>query len=141
MRHLDEWKVMASIGMVSLEDVDALIDWKLHRRMEGTTMRQGITIELGVDFIDKEKFPELVKIACGLAVTLKANAQLLTPTCKPECMVFTDDFMAPPKKIDMYENLVEKGQQEMAAVGGDDVTGEVTTPIDADLLKALKECG
>src|ERR1700730_10097979 len=97
--------------------------------MGDTKMRQGITIELGVDFIDKEKFPELIKIACALAVTLKANAQLLTPTCKPECMVFTDDFMAPPKKIDMYENLVAKGQAQITAVGGE-VTAEVTEPID-----------
>ncbi len=113
-----------SMSTMSLEDIDALLDWKLNKYVEakaaakeGTKMQTMITIECKVDFADKDKIPELTKIACSMARTLVANVQLLGPTTKPECVVFNDDFMSGPGKVDIYADLIGQGKNQMAAVG------------------------
>lgn len=135
--------------------MDNLIEWKLFKwkaakeaRAKGEKMQDQITIELRVDFADANKLPELQKIACSMARTLVANVQLLGPVCKPECVVFTDNFMSPPEKIDIYADLIGKGKEELAAVAARDaiydpkntaaVTSEPVEEISQELLDAMK---
>lgn len=113
-----------SMSQMSIEDIDALLNWKLDGYAaskaavkEGKSMQTMITIECKVDFTDKDKIPELTKIACSMARTLVANVQLLGPTTKPECVVFNDDFMSGPGKVDIYADLIGQGKDQMAAVG------------------------
>lgn len=128
---------------MDLEQIDALINWKLTRHQaaakaakEGTQMQDQITIELRVDFADKEKIPELIKLACSMARTLVANVQLLGPTTKPECTVFTDNFIAPPLKIDIFSDLIAKGQAQLAAAG--DTALEADQVVSQEMLDAMK---
>lgn len=129
---------------MELEQVYQLLDWKLDRyisakreAMEGTKMQDQITIELRVDFADKGKIPELTKIACSMARTLVANVQLLGPTCKPECVVFTDNFMSPPEKVDIYADLIGKGKEELAAAATATVT-VAEDQVSSELLAAMR---
>ena len=96
-------------------------------------MQNMITIECKVDFADKDKIPELTKIACSMARTLIANVSLLGPVTKPECVVFNDDFMRGPEKINIYADLIGQGQ----AATGDTATVTEEAPSD-ELLAAVK---
>ena len=119
-----------SHSTMDITQIDALLDWKLNRWNEAKTkMQDQITIELRVDFADKDKIPELINIACAAAQHMVANVMLLQPVTKPECVVFTDNFMAPPKKIDIYSNLIKKGQEELATIARSGVSGAVTAEV------------
>ena len=127
-------------SQMSLEEINALLDWKLNKyaeakakAKEGNTMQNIITIECKMDFADKDKIPELTKIACSMARTLVANVSLLGPVTKPECVVFTDDFMSGPEKINIYADLIGQGQ----AATGDTATVTEEAPSD-ELLAAMK---
>jgi hypothetical protein len=109
----------------SLANLDVLIDWKIYRVTElrqkvkeGKQMQDQVTIECRFDFIDKGKVPEVQKLACAMARTLAANIQLLDPVCKPEVIVYTDDFMSPPQKVNMYDDLIGKGNTELQEAAG-----------------------
>lgn len=131
---------------MNMDGLDALIEWKLdgymarkQRAKEGKVQEQW-TIEIRADFQDKDKIPQITEIVCAAARHLVANVVLLGPTCKPECVIFTDNFMSASQKIDIYSDLIGKGQKELAAAG---ITGAVTTETEADkvsdeLLAALK---
>jgi hypothetical protein len=113
-----------SMSKMSLEDINALLKWKLEGYAaskaavkKGISMQTMITIECKVDFADKDKMPELTNLACSMATTLEANIQLLGPTTKPEIVVYNDDFMSGPIKIDRWANLIAQGKEQMAAVG------------------------
>ena len=140
--------------IMNLEQIDALLAWKLDKRIaaaaaakKGIKMQDQITIELRVDFADKDKIPELVKIACSMARTLVANVQLLGPTCKPECVVFTDNFMSGAEKVDIYADLIGAGKEQLAAVKARDLvfSGAATAPVtgedtvSSELLNAMKD--
>jgi len=120
-----------SHSRMSLEDIDALLKWKLDdyvaskAAVKGGKMQAIITIECKVDFADKDKIPALTDLACSMATTLEANIQLLSPTTKPEIVVYNDDFMSGPIKVDRWANLIAQGKGQMAAVGGE-VTAAVT---------------
>jgi len=161
-----KWQTVSNIDLdqylshkatkVELSQLDALIDWKLDdyvkrrntakAKQENGIMQDQITIELRVDFADKDKIPELTKIACSMARTLVANVQLLGPTCKPECVVFTDNFMSAPQQVDIYADLIGKGKDELSAIEAKDavfsgaatatVTGE--DQVSDELLAALR---
>lgn len=64
---------------------------------------------------------------------------LLGPTCKPECVIFTDNFMSASQKLDIYSDLIGKGQKELAAAAAG-VTGAVTTEteVSSEMLDAMK---
>ena len=101
-------------------------------------MQDQITIELRVDFADKDKIPALVNIACSMARTLVANVSLLGPTCKPECVVYTNNFMCPQQQINIYENLIAKGNVELDKVTGEHATAAVTGgEVSDELLAAM----
>ena len=127
-------------SQMSLEEINALLDWKLNKyaeakakAKEGNTMQNIITIECKMDFADKDKIPELTKIACSMARTLVANVSLLGPVTKPECVVFNDDFMSGPEKINIYADLIGQGQVTAGA------TAAVTEEAPSDeLLAAMK---
>jgi hypothetical protein len=127
------WKLTCKLGRdmsqtsMTLEQINALIDWKMDRKEN--PMQDQITIEIRVDFLDKEKIQEVIKIMCSIAQTAVANINLLGPQCKPECVIFTDNFMAPPEKIDIYANLIGKGQEELDKIAGG---------ASAEMLEALK---
>lgn len=136
-------KGIEGLSPVELAQLNQLLDWKLDRYLsakaeatKGTKMQDQITIELRVDFADKDMIPELVKIACSMARTLVANVQLLGPTCQPECVVFTDNFMSPPEKVDLYADLIGKGREELTAAATAAVTGE--DQVSGELLDAMK---
>ena len=131
---------------MDLASLDNLLDWKLDRYLarkdravsqQEVVIQDQITIELRVDFADKEKIPELTKIACSMARTLVANVQLLGPTCKPECVVFTDNFMSPPEKLDIYADLIGKGKEELAAAATATVT-VAEDQVSSELLAAMR---
>lgn len=137
---------------LDLDGLNSLIEWKLDRYAErvdrakkGDTMQDQITIELRVDFADKDKVPELIKIACAGARHLVANVMLLGPVCKPECVIFTDNFMSAPQKIDIYSDLIARGEVQLKAIANSGVSGAVTDTVSADndqpsseLLAAMK---
>jgi hypothetical protein len=131
------------------KDLDTIISWRLDkylarkkRVLEGH-MQDQITIELRVDFADKDKIPELIKIACAAARHMVACVQVLQPVHRPECVVFTDNFMSAPEKIDIYADLIAAGQEEMKRLADSGVTGHGNIASDADapsseLLEAIK---
>jgi len=121
---------------LDIAGLNNLIEWKIYRwaehrdkAKEGTEMQDQITIECRMDFKDKDKIPEVIKLACSMARTLAANIQLLDPVCKPECVVYTDNFMSPPEKINIYQDLIGKGDQELQESAG----------ISSELLAAAME--
>ncbi len=123
-------------NIMNLPDRDALIAWKITRwaylrdlAMKGIQMQDQITIECRCDFKDKDKILEVIKLACSMARTLAANIQLLDPVCKPECVVYTDNFMSPPEKINIYQDLIGKGDAELQECAG----------ISSELLSAVTE--
>ena len=131
---------------MDLASLDNLLDWKLDRYLarkdralaqQEAAIQDQITIELRVDFADKGKIPELTKIACSMARTLVANVQLLGPTCKPECVVFTDNFMSPPEQVNIYADLIGKGKEELAAAATATVT-VAEDQVSSELLAAMR---
>jgi hypothetical protein len=134
------------MSAMELAQLDSLLNWKLdrylaacHMAKEGTKMQDQITIEMRVDFADKDKIPELVNIACSMARTLVANVQLLGPACTPECVVYTDNFMSPAQKINIYDNLIAKGNEELDKVTGASATAAVSdVGVSDELLAAMK---
>lgn len=141
---------------MDLEQIDTLLNWKLdgyinarHMAKEGSKMQDQITIELRVDFADKEKIPELIKIACAAARHMVANVQLLQPVTKPQCVVFTDNFMSPPESIDIFGDMIGAGQAQLKAIADSGVSGAVTAEVTAaedaagapsqEMLDAMKE--
>lgn len=128
---------MSHTGM-TLEQLDELLSWQLeNRKIARSKMQDQITIELRVDFKDKDKIPELIKVACAVARHLVANVMLLGPTCKPDCVVFTDNFMSPPEKIDIYQDLIAKGQSEFRTIADNQPQDDNDTPSD-EMLRALR---
>ena len=65
-----------------------------------------------------------------MARTLAANIQLLDPVCKPECVVYTDNFMSPPEKINIYQDLIGKGDQELQESAG--ISSELLAAVTGD---------
>jgi hypothetical protein len=130
---------------LGLKDINALIDWKLDKylaakaaKAEGR-MQDMITIECRVDFADQDKIPELIKIACSMARTLVANVNLLGPTTKPECVIWSDNFMLPPEKINIYADLIEGGNAQLVYAGaGDTATVTAEESLSDELLAAMK---
>ena len=135
---------MSRMPRLAPEDINRLIEWKLARAKKGNKMQEQWTIELRADFADKEKIPEITKIFCAAARHMMANVMLLGPSCKPECVIFTDNFMSAPDKIDIYSDLIAKGQAELKAIADGGVTGngnneEASTEPSSELLAAMKE--
>jgi hypothetical protein len=122
-----------------IEDIDARLEWMLDRKrnwrdQRGNNMQDQFTIEIRVDFEDKGKIEEVQKLVCSMARTLVANVQLLGPACKPDCVIYSDNFMSPPEKLDLYADLIGKGNQELAAIA--EKTGEEV--VSAEMLAAMK---
>ena len=125
---------MAQSSM-TLEQMDALLKWKIddyqaaRKAAEEGHVQDRITIEIQVDFADKGKISEIIKAACGMGRNLLAQVRLLGPACEPTAVVFTDNFMAPAEKIDIFADLIEEGNKQNAELGG----------ISADLLAAFDD--
>lgn len=123
---------------MGLDDLNALLEWKLDRAVRNTKegkMEDTITIEMKVDFGSKDVMPQLIGIACSMARTLKANVDLLGPVTKAQCVVFTDSHFAPPQKIDIYADLIGKGQEELNRIAARD---DVYAP-SAEMLDMLRD--
>ena len=124
--------------------VETYIDWKVRNYKKAkNAMQDTIIIELRVDFQDKEKIPELIKVACAAARHMVANVMLLGPTHKPDCVVITDNFMTAPGKINIYSDLIAKGHDELQAIAAAGVTGVATeavteTEVSSEMLDAMK---
>jgi hypothetical protein len=130
---------------MSLDEIDNLLDWKLNKYIAAKAaakegkMQDMITIECRVDFADPDKIPELLKVACSMARTLVANVQLLGPTCKPECVVWTDNFMSPPTQVNIYSDLIAGGNKQLTDAGaGDTATVTAEEAPSDELLAAMK---
>lgn len=106
--------------MLSLEQLDRLIDWKVQGRIRITNkvregqMQDQITIEIRIDFEDKEKVQQMRDAACAAARKLLASAKLLGPRVEPTAAVFTDDFMAPADKLSIYADLDGKPNENLS---------------------------
>lgn len=121
---------------LNLECLDKLIEWKIYRwaeardKVRNGQMQDQVTIECQMDFTDKDKMQEVIKLACSTARTLAANIQLLDPVCKPQCVVYTDNFMSPPEKINIYQDLIGKGNEELQETEG--ISSELLNAVTGD---------
>ena len=91
------------------------------------------TVELRVDFDDKEKLELLRKIVLSDARHMLSNAGILNDKVKPTISVYGDDFFHGQIEINLFDDLIGDGKKELAKSGA----AEGDTEISADLLSAL----
>jgi hypothetical protein len=104
-----------------LEELDRYIEWKAgsmevlkHYKtdtiMKGAHMQRQFTIELRVDFADKDKLPELKQTLLQCARHALTTAQLLSDTPKTtQIAIYSNDFFSPPEEINVLEDLIQQG--------------------------------
>lgn len=106
------------------EELDRMIEWKAgsmgvlkHYKLDtitkGAHMQRQFTIELRVDFADRDKLPELKQTLLTCARHAYSTAQLLSDTPKTtQIAIFSNDFFSPPEEIALMEDLIAKGNAE-----------------------------
>lgn len=96
-------------------------------------MQYQFTMELRVDFADKEKLETMKDTWRSMARQALATADLLKDKVKPSIALFSDDFYEGQAAIELYADLTRDGAKQLEAAG-DQTTGEVSQ----ELLDALK---
>lgn len=130
-----------SSSMMKSPTLGSLIDWKMksptveHERSK--TMQRQFTIEVRVDYADDGKNVVMKEAIQAAARHVYATASLLSDGVKPEIAVFSDDFFHGHEQIELLEDIIAKGKQQLdAAAGG---TVEQSDPgVSQDLIDALK---
>lgn len=126
------------------EELDAYIEWKAgsmgvlkHYRLatitRGAHMQRQFTIELRVDFADRDKLVELKQTLLQCARHAYTTAQLLSDTPKTtDIAIFSNDFFSPPEEIKLLDDLIAKGIVDTNMQDTPDVDS-----ISAELAKAV----
>lgn len=127
---------------MDMGSIDQLIEWKVYQVLEvkakrqrgEPTMHYQFTIELRVDYDDKDK-NEVMKAAVQKAARhMFATASLLTDKVKPQIAIFSDDFFTGQQPMELMGDIIQQGKDELAKSG----TAEGDTEISQELLNALK---
>lgn len=100
-------------------------------------MQKTFSLELRVDFKDKDKFDVMRKLFQQAALHLAAQADLLMDHVKAQAAVFDDDFFSGKQQISILDDTWEQGKQQMAAL--DPVAAAEEERPSADLLAALRK--
>lgn len=117
---------MMSLGELSdftgpTDELDRLITWKAgsmavlkHYKLDtitkGAHMQRQFTIELRVDFADRDKLPELKQTLLQCARHAYSTASLLSDTPKTtQIAIYSNDFFSPPEEIKMLDDIIAKG--------------------------------
>lgn len=128
----------------SHEELDKFIDWsagslnvlkhyKLDTISKGAQMQRQFTIELRVDFADKDKLPELKQTLLHAARHAYTTAQLLSDTPKTtQIAIYSNDFFSPPEEIKLLDDIIAKGLEDTGLNTEDNDGG-----IDAELAKSV----
>jgi len=93
------------------------------------------TLEIAVDFGDLDKHEVAKKIMQQLGTRAFANMALLADGIKPKIAIFSDDFFSGHEDFVFLEDVVAKGDAELAEAGD---TSEAPA-ISQDLLDAMKD--
>lgn len=127
-----------------MEELDAFIKWqagsmgvlkhyKLDTITKGAHMQRQFTIELRVDFADRDKLVELKQTLLQCARHAYTTAQLLSDTPKTtDIAIFSNDFFSPPEEIKLLDDLIAKGIVDTNMQDTPDVDS-----ISAELAKAV----
>ncbi len=125
--------------------LDKLIKWKAgsygvlkHYRLDtitkGAHMQRQFTIELRVDFADRDKLPELRQTLLHAARHCYSTAQLLSDTPKTtQIAVIANDFFSPPEEIALLEDVIAKGMAQTGMTsepeGADNISDELAAAV------------
>lgn len=120
--------------------LDMLIDWKVYKvlgikeaREKGEhTMQYQFTLELRVDFEDKDKNEIMKEAVRAAAKHMYATAALLADRVKPQIAIFSDDFFNGSEAVDMLKDTVNIGKDALTAAGSE----EGDTAVSDELLAA-----
>lgn len=135
------------------DELDQLIDWKLtspaiqrangllvgdeiNTWKKGQTMQLTWTIELRCDMLDEGKLDAITKQVQAAARMLMGTASLISDKTPPRIAIYSDDVFAGNKEIQLFDNTIVQGQQQLAAIGGEGANAE--EPLSQELLDALK---
>lgn len=126
-----------------LEELDKFIEWKAgsmgvlkHYRLDtitkGAHMQRQFTIELRVDFADKDKLPELKQTLLSCARHAYSTAQLLSDTPKTtQIAIYSNDFFSPPEEIKLLDDIIAQGKIDTNMAEGDDTDGSISPELAA----------
>lgn len=127
-----EYKWLVGRWHWSPKELSELIDWRI-AAIRTTPMQRMFTIELKVDYADKDK-NQVMREACQKAARhMLATASLLSDGVKPQVVSFSDDHFDGHALIPLFDDVIKKGEDELTAAGV--AEEEAVSP---ELMAALK---
>ena len=120
----------------SKEELDKLIEWKAgsiavlkHYKLDtitrGAHMQRQFTMELRVDFADKDKLPVLIETFRQAACHVNATAQLISDNPKStQIVVYSDDFFAGHQEIALLDDVIQQGLDAVGETSGSDTISD-----------------
>lgn len=101
-------------------------------------MQRQFTIELRVDYADQEKNTVMRAAVAAAARHVYATAQLLADQTKPQIAIFSDDFFSGNQQIELLEDVIAKGKDQMQEIGSGEAIAE-DTGISPELAAAVQD--
>ena len=112
------------------DQLDKLIEWKAgsiavlrHYRLDtiarGAHIQRQFTMELRVDFADKDKLPVLIETFRQAACHVNATAQLISDNPKStQIVVYSDDFFSGHQEIALLDDVIQQGLDAVGETSG-----------------------
>ena len=119
----------------SMDELDRFIAWKAgsvevlkHYKLDtiskGAHMQRQFTIELRVDFADRDKLPELKQTLLQCARHAYSTAMLLSDSPKTtQISCYSNDFFSPPEEIKLLDDIIAQGVTDAKLDGEDQDSG------------------
>lgn len=104
-------------------ELDQLIDWKcdnpkFNLSQEKRHMQRQFTIEVRVDYTDKDKNEAMRTALAAAARHVFATAVLLADGVKPTIAIFSDDFFQGHEEIALMQDVIRDGVDSIS--GGEE---------------------
>lgn len=97
-------------------------------------MQRQFTIELRVDYADNGKNEAMRQALTAAARHVYATATLLADAVKPQIAIFSDDFFSGHEEIELLEDVIAQGKQQLEQAG----VSEQPEEISSELLSAVR---
>jgi len=106
---------------------------KSHRQLKRDGMYRQFTMDIRVDFTDEDKLAMVREAVAACGRQVFATVSLIADGgSKPQIAIYSDDSFAGHEDISILENTVQKGHEELAAVGAGD-----TAPVEEGLSQEM----
>jgi hypothetical protein len=106
-------------------------------RLKEGIMQKTYSLELRVDFADKDKFEVMRKLFQQAALHLTAQADLLMDRIPAAAAVFDDDFYSGKQQISMLADTIQQGKDMIGALTTPEAAARDDGPSE-DLLRELR---